>query len=112
MLMIVDNLGLTPEQRSKVNTIIAAIKCHIDGHITQSMEHHKLPRHSQQSGESFDDFWWPYKSLQRLVTFGQKMAPQKTLGTRLLKTSMMATQSTAESHLGHSNHYMSNPGSC
>ena len=37
-LAIVNNLGLTPEQRQDASAIITAIKRHIDGHINESVE--------------------------------------------------------------------------
>ena len=55
-LTIVNNLGLTPEQKRDVDAIITAIKQHIDGLINESMERRKLRRCYQQPGESFDDY--------------------------------------------------------
>ena len=81
-LTIVDNLGLTTEQKGHINAIIAAIKRHIDGHVNESREHRKLRRRMQQPGESFDDF---LVTLREIATFAQKSAPQRTLGTRSLK---------------------------
>ena len=37
-LTVVNNLGLSAEDRNSVNAIITAIKCHVDGHINESME--------------------------------------------------------------------------
>jgi len=53
VLTIVDNLSLTVEKKRIVDTIITAIKYHIDGHINESMECHKLRQHVQQLRESF-----------------------------------------------------------
>jgi len=39
---VVNNLGLSEEDRNNVKAITAAIKCHVDGHINESMEHHQL----------------------------------------------------------------------
>ena len=38
MLTVIDNLGLSEEQRSKVALIIDAIQCYVEGHINKSME--------------------------------------------------------------------------
>ena len=37
-LTVVDNLGLTTEERNDSSTIIAALKRHVEGHINESME--------------------------------------------------------------------------
>ena len=46
-LAIVNNLGLTEEQKQDTSTIISTIKCHIDGQINESVEptqlEHKQP---------------------------------------------------------------------
>ena len=55
-LAIVDNLGLTTEQKGDVDAIITAIKRHIDGLVNESMERRKLCRRCQQPGESLDDY--------------------------------------------------------
>ena len=54
-LMIVNNLGQTEEERNDSAAIIAALKCHVDGYINESMERRKLHRRVQQQEESFDD---------------------------------------------------------
>ena len=53
-LTVVDNLGLTTEQKGDMDVIITAIKCHIEGLVNESMECQKLRRRYQQPGESFD----------------------------------------------------------
>jgi len=55
-LSIVNNLGLTTEQKKDPTAIVTAIKRHIDGHINESIEQCNLRRRTQQPGESFDDF--------------------------------------------------------
>ena len=40
-LTIVNNLGLTEEERSDLDAIIAALKCHVDGYIDESMGRRK-----------------------------------------------------------------------
>ena len=69
MLTIVDNLGLTPEQKHDVDTIITAIKWHIDGLINESMERRKLRRHYQQPVESFDDYLVSLRELTKTCNF-------------------------------------------
>ena len=68
-LTIVNNLGLTVEQKRDVNTIITTIKCHINGHINELMEHHKLCQCVQQPGENFDDFLAALRELAKMCNF-------------------------------------------
>ena len=42
------------------------IKTYTDGHINESIEHRHFCRHTQQPGESFDDF---LLILRKLVTY-------------------------------------------
>ena len=55
-LTVVNNLGLSANDKNNVGAIITAIKCHVDGHINESMERRRLRRRVQQPGESFDDY--------------------------------------------------------
>ena len=61
---VVNNLGLSADDRNGVNAIISEIKRHVDGHINESMEHHRLRCRVQQPGDSFDDY---LVSLQELA---------------------------------------------
>ena len=42
MFTIIDNLGLTTEQKKDIDASICAVKNHIDGHRNESMEQHAL----------------------------------------------------------------------
>ena len=56
-LLIVQNLGLSDEERKNVAAIISAIKKYIDGpHINESVERRNCRRCTQQQGETFDDY--------------------------------------------------------
>ena len=46
-IAIVNNLGLSEEQRNNVDTVIQAIKRHIDGQINESVERRNLVSRSQ-----------------------------------------------------------------
>lgn len=48
-LMIIENLGLTEEQKGDMDT---TNKAHTDDHINMSMEWHKLRRHVQKQSET------------------------------------------------------------
>ena len=55
-LTIVQNLGLSEDERKSVSTIIVAIKRYIEGHINESVERRNFRKRTQQPGETFDDF--------------------------------------------------------
>ena len=55
-LSIVNNLGLTQEQRENANDIITALKRYVDGHVNETVERRNFRRRTQQPGETFDDF--------------------------------------------------------
>ena len=41
-LAVINNLGLTEEQKQDADAIITAIKCHIDGQLNESVGQHNL----------------------------------------------------------------------
>ena len=85
MLTIVDNLGLTIEQKGDVNAIIAAIKRHIDGHVNESMERHKLCRRMQQPGESFDDFLVALREIAKTCNFCSEECTTKNIRDQIIE---------------------------
>jgi len=68
-LTVVNNLGLSEEDRNSIAAIIAAIKHHINWHINESMECHCLWRRVQQSGENFDDYLVSLWQLAKTCNF-------------------------------------------
>ena len=84
-LTIVDNLGLTTEQKGDVNAIIAAIKRHIDGHVNESMERHKLRRRMQQPGESFDDFLVALREIAKTCNFCSEECTTKNIRDQIIE---------------------------
>ena len=91
-LTIVDNLGLTTEQKgdvnaiiADVNAIIAAIKRHIDGHVNESMERHKLRRRMQQPGESFDDFLVALREIAKTCNFCSEECTTKNIRDQIIE---------------------------
>ena len=66
MLTLVENLGLTTEQRKDGEAIVLAIKCYIDGQINESIEQHNFRRCVQQHSEAFDDFLVALHELDKI----------------------------------------------
>ena len=55
-MTIVENLGLSDDQRGNVAEIVAAIQRYVEGHINESVERRTFRRRVQQPGETFDNF--------------------------------------------------------
>ena len=53
---IVENLGLTSDQRKSVTDIVNAIERYVDGQVNESVERRNFRKRVQHPGESFDDF--------------------------------------------------------
>ena len=84
-LTIVENLGLTTEQRKNVDAIISALKGHIEGHRNESMERHNLRRRKQQPGESFDDFLVSLRELAKTCNFCSNECTEKNLRDQIIE---------------------------
>ena len=78
-LAIVNNLGLTPEQRQDASAIITAIKRHIDSHINESVKRCNLRRRTQQPGETFDDYLVALRELAKMCNFCSEQCTQKSI---------------------------------
>ena len=82
---IVNNLGLTTQQKKDVDAIIRAIKNHIDGHRNESMEQHTLRRRIQQPGETFDDYLVALRELAKTCHFCSEECAQKNIRDHITK---------------------------
>ena len=52
---VVDNLGLSEDQRKDVKEIVSAIQRHVEGQVNESVERRNFLKRVQQPGETFDD---------------------------------------------------------
>ena len=84
-LAIVNNLGLTEEQRNSVDAIITAIKRHIDGQINESVERRNLRSRTQQQGESFDDFLVALREMTKTCNFCNAQCTQKSIRDQIIE---------------------------
>jgi len=84
-LTAVNNLGLSAEDRNSVNAIIMAIKCHVDGHINESMERCRLQCRVQQPGESFDDYLVSLWELAKICNFCSEECSQKSIHDQIIE---------------------------
>jgi hypothetical protein len=49
--MVVENLGLTAEQRARVQDIVVAMQQYVDGHLNEPVERRNFRRRRQQPGD-------------------------------------------------------------
>ena len=84
-LSIVQNLGLTEEQRGNVESIISAIKQYIDGHVNETVEQRNFRRRTQQVGESFDDFLVSLRELVKTCNFCSYVCTQKNIRDQIIE---------------------------
>ena len=84
-LTIVNNLGLTTEDRGSVTSIISAIKKYVTGRINESVERRNFRCRTQQPGESFDDFLVSLRELVKTCNFCNDACTQKSLRDQIIE---------------------------
>ena len=84
-LLIVQNLGLTEEQRGSVDETIRAIKRHVDGHINETVERRNFRQRAQHPGEPFDDFLVSLRDLVKTCNFCSDACTQKSLRDQIIE---------------------------
>ena len=67
-LSIVQNLGLTEEEKKSIDLIILAIKPYVQGHVNETVERRNFCKRMQQVGEAFDDFLVSLRELVKTCT--------------------------------------------
>ena len=81
-LTIVENLGLTPEQRSSITAIVSA---NVDGQVNESVERRNFRRRVQQPGESFDDFLVSLRELAKTCKFCSDECVHKSIRDQIIE---------------------------
>ena len=84
-LTVVNNLGLSADDRNSVGAIITAIKRHVDGHINESMERRRLRHRVQQPGESFDNYLVSLWELAKTCNFCSATCSQKSIRDQIIE---------------------------
>ena len=77
-LTIVQNFGLTDEEKKSVTAITCAIKRHIDGHINESVERRNLDVELSKQENHLTTSSCPYENWSNPVTFAQTRAYKRT----------------------------------
>ena len=83
-LSIVQNLGLSDDDKKDVTAIIAAIKKYVDGHINESVERRNFRRRTQHPGETFDDYLLSLRELVKTYNFCSNDCTQKNIRDQLI----------------------------
>ena len=76
---IVNNLGLTADQRGDAKEIVAEISRYVEGQTSESVERRHFRQRRQQSGESFDDFLVSLRELAKTCNFCTDDCTQKSI---------------------------------
>ena len=76
-MTIVDNIGLTVEQRGRPDEIVTPIQQYVEGQINESVERPTFRRRVQQPGELFDDFLVSLRELAKTCKFCSDQCTQK-----------------------------------
>ena len=84
-LTIVQNLGLSEDDRKKVSPIITALKKYVDGHINETVERRNFRRRFQQPGESFDDYLVSLRELVKTCNFCSEACSQKSIRDQIIE---------------------------
>ncbi len=68
-LTIVENLGLTEDQKADQALIIAALKQYVQGRINETVERRNFRQRKQVQGETFDDYLVSLRELAKTCNF-------------------------------------------
>ena len=82
---IVDNLGLTVEQRGKVKDVITAIEQYVKGQTNETVERRNFRRRTQQQGESFDDYLVSLRELAKTCDFCSEACGQRNIRDQIIE---------------------------
>ena len=84
-LSIVQNLGLTEEEKKSVDSIILAIKRYVEGHVNETVERRNFRKRMQQVGEAFDDFLVSLRELVKTCNFCSDDCTNKNIRDQIIE---------------------------
>ena len=82
---IVDNLGLTADQKKSVSEIVEAIQRYVDGQVKESVERRNFRRRAQQQGETFDYFLVSLRELAKTCKFCSDECTRKNIRDQIIE---------------------------
>ena len=84
-LSIIQNLGLTDEERKNMTVIIEALQSYVDGHLNETVERRNFCRRKQQPRECFDDFLISLWELSKTCRFYSEMCTEKNVRDQVIE---------------------------
>ena len=82
---VVDNLGLTADQRGNAQATVEAISTYVAGQLNESVERRNFRRRCQQQGEAFDDFLVSLRELAKTCGFCSDACSQKSIRDQIIE---------------------------
>ena len=82
---IVENLGLTADQKKDAGEIVKALQHYVTGQVNESVERRNFRRRSQQPGESFDDFLVSLRELVKTCKYCSEECSQKHIRDQVIE---------------------------
>ena len=82
---IVDNLGLSADQRGDAKEIVLAIQWYVEGQVNESVERRNFRQRQQQPGESFDDFLVALRELAKTCKFCSEECTKKNIRDQVIE---------------------------
>ena len=82
---VVDNLGLTPDQRTNASETVRAISAYVAGQLNETVERRNFRRRCQQQGETFDDFLVGLRELAKTCGFCSDECTQKSIRDQIIE---------------------------
>ena len=84
-LTIVDNLGLSADQRGSVKETVSAIQRYVQGQVNESVERRNFRKRVQQPGETFDDFLVSLRDLSKTCKFCNEECTRKNIRDQIIE---------------------------
>ena len=82
---VMENLGLSEEQRWNAKDIVKAIGMYVTGQLNESVERRSFRRRVQQPGESFDDFLVSLRELAKTCNFCDNGCTEKNIRDQVIE---------------------------
>ena len=82
---VVDNLGLSADDRNQTDKIITALKQHVAGSINETVERNNFRKRRQYSQEAFDDFLVSLRELIKTCNYCDQECCNKALRDQIIE---------------------------
>ena len=79
---VIQNLGLTKEERKDVPAINETLQRYVDDHLNETVERRNFRSRKQQPGETFDDFLISLREFAKTCKLCSEICTEKTSGIK------------------------------